>query len=389
MSDAGKSPLIVDVGPLRELYYTGIPNVISEICARLLREDWLDPYFDLDGRWIDNDALRRCLDERSGRSLSERPERFRPAEAIRSGLTAAGSMHRAVALYTDHRPPRKLCPWEGKIVYDLSMILAPECHPAESVKMYTGDLEDQIACSDVLFCISHSTARDLAWIYGVGAERLRVVHLGNNVDLALSQRVREAIGTRPVEPFLLVLGSIEPRKNVALVLEWVARHPEILEAVRLVFAGRQAWGDSFASLVECRSLQGAVASGRIVFTGYVDEKLKAALLVGAAAVVYPSLFEGFGLPLLEAMAIGTPVLCSVSTSIPEVVGRCGYYFDPYSVDSLHAAFLRLWADRDSGAVAHVVASARERAGTFGYDATYRGIVEGLFPHRRPATEGDE
>jgi glycosyltransferase involved in cell wall biosynthesis len=371
------------VGPLRETFYTGIPNVISEICARFLREDWLDLYFDLDGRWIDNDALRRCLDQRSGRSLAETPERFGSADAIGAGLKASGLMHRAVAFYTDHRPPRKVYPWEGKMVYDLSMILAPECHPAESVKMYVGDLEEQIACSDVLFCISHSTARDLAWIYGVGAERLKVVHLGNNVDPGLSERVREMIGGRPVEPFLLVLGSIEPRKNIALVLEWVARHPEVLDDVRIVFAGRQAWGDSFASLVDGKSLQGAMASGRMVFTGYVDEKLKAALLVGAAAVIYPSIFEGFGLPLLEAMAIGTPVLCSVSTSIPEVVGSSGYYFDPYSVESLHAAFLCLWADRRSGAVEQVVAAARLRASEFSYDSTYRAIIDGLFPNRQP------
>jgi glycosyltransferase involved in cell wall biosynthesis len=382
MNKVCRSTLVVDIGPLREKYYTGIPNVVSEICLRLLREDWLEPYFDLDGRWIDNDAVRRCLEDRSGDSLAGPPERFRPADSIRTALIASGAMPKTVALYTDHRPPRKVYPREGKIVYDLSMILAPECHPAESVAMYTGDLEQQIACSDILFCISHSTARDLAWIYGVGPERLKVAHLGSNVDLALSDRVRALIGGRAVEPFLLVLGSIEPRKNVALVLEWVARHPDILDDLRIVFAGRQAWGDSFASLVEARSLQGAMASGRIVFTGYVDEKLKAALLVGAAAVVYPSIFEGFGLPLLEAMAIGTPVLASVSTSIPEVVGTSGYYFDPYGVESLHAAFLRLWADRASGAVAQVVAGARQRAGTFSYDATYRVIVEGLFPQRQ-------
>lgn len=382
MNDVSRLPLVVDVGPLRETYYTGIPNVIAEICSRLLREEWLDLYFDLDGRWIDNDALRTCLEERSGRALADQSGRFRPADAIRTRLRTSGVMHGTVALYTDHRPSRKVYAWEGKIVYDLSMILAPECHPAESVQMYTGDLEDQIACSDVLFCISHSTARDLAWLYGVGAERLRVVHLGNNVDPALSEQVRNRIDGRPVEPFLLVLGSIEPRKNVALVLEWVARNPEILDEVRIVFAGRQAWGDSFASLVESRSLQGSIANGRIVFTGYADEKFKAALLVGAAAVVYPSIFEGFGLPLLEAMVIGTPLLCSVSTSIPEVVGDAGYYFDPYSVESLHAAFLRFWADRNSGAIKHLLASARQRASRFSYDLTYQAIIDGLFPHRQ-------
>jgi glycosyltransferase involved in cell wall biosynthesis len=378
MKQTRRTPLVVDIGPLRERYYTGIPNVILEICIRFLREDWLDLYFDLDGRWIDNNSLRRCLDERSGVSLMGQPDRFKPASAIRAILRDTGAMQGTVGLYTDHRPPRKLYPREGKIVYDLSMILAPECHPAEAIGLYTTDLSEQIACSDVLFCISEATARDLAWIYGVPPERLKVALLGNNVDLTAAERMRSLIGSRPVEPFLLVLGSIEPRKNVTLVLQWLFEHPEVLDTVRIVFAGRQAWGSTFAYLIESRELEGAMATGRIVFTSYVDEEFRTALLVGAAGLIYPSVFEGFGLPLLEAMATGTPVLSSVSSSMPEVVGDCGYYFDPYSVASLHAAFLQLWSDRQSGAVDKMIARARQRANGFSYDTTYRIILEGLF-----------
>jgi glycosyltransferase involved in cell wall biosynthesis len=382
MTGTTRRPLVVDIGPLRERFYTGIPNVIAEICARFLEEDELDLYFDMDGRWIDNDSLRRCLEERSGASLMGQQERFRPARAIRDTLRDMGAMPNAVGLYTDHRPPRKLYPREGKIVYDLSMILTPECHPPEAAGMYVLDLAEQIACSEVLFCISEATARDLAWIFGVEPERLRVALLGNNVNLTAAARMRALIAGRPVEPFLLVLGSIEPRKNVALVLQWLSEHSEVLEEVRVVFAGRQAWGRSFASLIEERRLRGALDAGRIVFTSFVDEAFRTALLVGAAALIYPSVFEGFGLPLLEAMATSTPVLSSVSSSMPEVVGDCGYYFDPCNVASLHAAYLALRSDRASGAVSDVIARARHRAAGFSYDRTYGIIMEGLFgPHR--------
>ena len=138
MSTDARATLVVDIGPLRERFYTGIPNVIAELCRRLLEEDWLDLYFDLDGRWIDTTALRHCLAERSGASLAGRD--FAPAQALRARLRDTGAMQQAVALYTDHRPPRKRYPREGKIVYDLSMILLPECHPAGSVAMYTADL---------------------------------------------------------------------------------------------------------------------------------------------------------------------------------------------------------------------------------------------------------
>ena len=383
-----RTPLVVDIGPLRERFYTGIPNVVAELCVRLLREDWLDLYCDLDGRWVDNDSLRRCLGERSGASLAAEMGRFAPAGAIRDQLRATGVFPRAVGLYTDHRPPRKLYAREGKIVYDLSMVLLPECHPAGSVQMYTADLAGQIACSDVLFCISEATAHDLSWVYGVEPERLRVVSLGSDVDLAAVGRIRDRIGNRPVEPFLLVLGSVEPRKNAGLVLRWLSAHPEVLDEVRVVFAGRQAWGDTFASLLEACGLQEAAAKGRIVFTGFVDDAFRTALLAGAAGLLYPSVFEGFGLPLLEAMAAGTPVLSSVSSSMPEIVGDCGYDFDPCSVASLHAAFRRFWSDRASGAVGDLVARARQRAAGFSYDATYRVILDGLFgrePGEAPVT----
>ena len=124
-----------------------------------------------------------------------------------------------------------------------------------------------------------------------------------------------------------------------------------------------------------------MATGRIVFTSFVDEAFRTALLVGAAGLIYPSVFEGFGLPLLEAMATGTPVLSSVSSSMPEVVGDCGYYFDPYSTHSLHAAYHALRSDRALGRVEDVLTRARQRAEGFSYDRTYEIIVEGLFGPR--------
>jgi glycosyltransferase involved in cell wall biosynthesis len=382
MTTSCKLPLVVDVGPLRETYYTGIPNVVAEICDRLLLEEDIEVYFDLDGRWVETDSIRLCLTERSGKSLSGLMDSFRPAQEIRWKLEKSGMWAQSVALYSDHRPPHKIYPREGKLVYDLSMILAPECHPAASVKMYTHNLREQIFCSDILFCISQSTARDVSWIYGVEPERIKVALLGNNVDLTMPDRIRELIGERQVEPFLLVLGSIEPRKNVPMVLEWLSEYPEILNEVRVVFAGRQAWGESFQAMIERKALGSALASGRIVYTGYVDDRLRAALMTGATALLYPSMFEGFGLPLLEAMAIGTPVLSSVSTSMPEVLGDCGYYFDPYSVSTLHASYRRLQEDRASGALRTIVEKARARANEFSYDKTYDIIIDGLFPDRR-------
>lgn len=373
-----KRPLVVDIGALREPYYTGIPNVIAELCRRLLEEDWLDIYFEMDGLWIDNDAVRRCLTERSGSSLSRRAEHFLPTATIHEILTETESLSRTAALYTDYRPPRKRYPREGKIVHDLSMILTPECHPIEAAAIYVHDLGEQLACSDILFCVSEATARDLSWIYGIEAERIRIAPLGSNVDLAAVRRMQDLIGFRPVEPFLLVLGSIEPRKNSQLILRWLAEHSDVLADMRVVFAGREAWGKTFAAMIEENNLQYAMSEGRIVFTNFIDESFRTALLVGAAGLIYASVYEGFGLPPLEAMATGTPVLASVSSSIPEVVGECGYYFDPCSVGSLHSAYLSFQSDRKNEKIQGIIARAHQRASEFSYDKTYKIILDGLF-----------
>ena len=136
-------------------------------------------------------------------------------------------------------------------------------------------------------------------------------------------------------------------------------------------------GAKFAGLVQMFGLADEVEVGRIVHLHYVDEHTKAAMLLGASALIYPSVYEGFGLPVTEAMAVGTPVISSVSTSLPEVLGDEGYYFDPFSLPSLADALLRFEGDLSQGAVQDMKARAQQRAKLFSYDHTYQVVVEGL------------
>ena len=237
--------------------------MVAEICSRLLGEDWLDLNFVLDGtldryRGACGDAWMSA----AGTRLTG-AEQFPSADALRERLHDSGALSHSVGLYTDHRPAQKLYSWEGKIVYDLSMLLTPECHPATSIAMYTTDLAEQIALSDVLFPISEATARDLGWVYGVSPERLKVALLGNNVDLGASARMRQLVSARQVEPFLLILGSIEPRKNAALVLEHGLR-ATLRCCHRCGWCLRAAKPGAKVSPASLRaeSLQPAAASGR-------------------------------------------------------------------------------------------------------------------------------
>lgn len=372
-----KSILVADVSPLWETHYTGISNVVYELSRRFLTETRFDVQFSVFGKAVDRDMIAKCVQEKTGASLHEI---FRSGKkGVTDIAIADGKINgrRAYGLYTNTKPPRRVFTRDSQIFYDFSFFLTPECHTSDTIKHHTTGIGTQVQSCDLFFCISESTASDLRWLFSVPSDDVVVSLLGSNVDHHVATEVREAIAGRSVEPFLLILGTIEPRKNTTLVFEWLRRHPAALQKYRIVFAGREGWGPTFAELVSRYGLEAAVAAGRIVHHGYVDEVLKTTLLMGAAAVMYPSLFEGFGLPVLEAMSLNTPVICSCSTSLPEVLGEEGYYFDPCNLTSFEQAIAAFEADRLTGALQLRCEAARQRAATFSYDNTYATIAGSL------------
>jgi glycosyltransferase involved in cell wall biosynthesis len=138
--------------------------------------------------------------------------------------------------------------------------------------------------------------------------------------------------------YLLYVGTLQPRKNLVRLVEAFAQiqNPNL----QLVLAGQKGWlyADLFAR-VEALGL-----SGHVVFTGYVADDDRAALLSGATALLYPSLYEGFGMPVLEAMACGTPVLTSDVSSLPEVAGDAALLVNPLDTNAIAAGMARLVAD---------------------------------------------
>ena len=140
------------------------------------------------------------------------------------------------------------------------------------------------------------------------------------------------------DSYLLFMGTIEPRKNLSRLLQ--AAELAGKRAGPLVIAGAHGWGsDEVAARIQ--SLRRA---GRVTYLGYVPDSARPALINGARGFVYPSLYEGFGLPVLEAMACGVPVLASNVSSLPEVVGSAGLLLDPGDVDAIAQGMIRLWED---------------------------------------------
>ena len=196
--------------------------------------------------------------------------------------------------------------------------------------------------ADRIIAVSCHTKDDIVKYLGVEPDRVAVVPLA--VDPSLRPLPRDEIDAALAPlglahgTYLLFLGTIEPRKNVGRLLDAViAAGPEVGP---LVLAGGLGWGND-----ELRPrIADLTKRGRVRAIGYVSEALRASLLGGARALVYPSLYEGFGLPPLEAMACGTPVVTSGVSSLPEVVGDAALLVNPLDVDQLAGAIERLWHD---------------------------------------------
>lgn len=230
--------------------------------------------------------------------------------------------------------------------------------------------------------VSHNTARDVERIWKIPPERIAVVHEGVSplyAPVREEERLREALSRHGVaRPYFLYLGGFDPRKNLHNMLLAFKRFLLMHGAShRLVMVGdRRGFEPYLDGLVEELGLEGAV-----IFTGFLPEEDLPALYSGADAFLCVSLYEGFGLPLLEAMACGTPVLASRASSLPEVVGDAGLLVDPLDADKIAAAMLRLVEDTNYRK--ELAERGRLRAASFTWDraalavlSLYRRVVGG-------------
>lgn len=227
-------------------------------------------------------------------------------------------------------------------VHDLAFLVHPECAVPSLGWYLRRAVPRSIARADLLLADSENTRRDLICLMGVSPGRVEVLYPGVEPAFRpLAQASREAARARYGLPerFLLTVGTIEPRKNLPRLLEALSGLPERLR-LPLVVVGRPGWlyEETFAA-VERYGLQREVR-----FLGFVPQEDLPALYNLALALVYPSLYEGFGLPPLEAMACGTPVLTSSVSSLPEVVGEAAVLVDPADVSSIREGLRRLLED---------------------------------------------
>jgi glycosyltransferase involved in cell wall biosynthesis len=249
-------------------------------------------------------------------------------------------------------------------IHDLSLFTQADTHEAENVARGRRRMPVMARRATMIIAPSEATRREITSHLGISDERIRVIYEAARQHLRPCrpeecQPVLARHGIR--QPYLLYVGTIEPRKNLMTLIR---AYDELIQATpyrpQLVLCGGRGWlCDDIFRLVDELKLNDLIR-----FTGYVEDSDLPALYSAAEVFVYPSLYEGFGLPPLEAMACGTPVVTSDSSSLPEVVGDAGVKLPPKDTAALTAALSRLLDD--AALRAHYRQAALERARLFSW-----------------------
>lgn len=255
---------------------------------------------------------------------------------------SAGKDHLDVFWGPTHRLPRLLSNRIARVVTIHDLVWK---HAGETMRPLNRLTErilmpDAIRLADRIIADSHSTADAIIGEFPWAQDRVRVVHLGaTSLPQPKGVEVLNALGID--RPYFLFVGTLEPRKNLRRLLEAYASLNQVVrKQALLVIAGGKGWGnEDMVSLV--RSL-GLADSVRLM--GYVNEEQLATLYAHAHFLAMPSLYEGFGLPLVEAMSFGVPVLTSSCSSLPEVAGDAGMLVDPYNTNSIATGLLQMLKD---------------------------------------------
>jgi glycosyltransferase involved in cell wall biosynthesis len=265
---------------------------------------------------------------------------------------------------TNAVPPKGPSQRSVVTVHDLSFLQHPELFPWKWRVMYRAGLERAIRSADALIAISRHTAEDLARRRRVDPGKIHVVPLAASVPATDTEVDAVLTRLKVRQPYVLHVGTLEPRKNLVRLVRAYRRLVRAGAPHALVLAGPMGWHPQ--ALLREIAVNGP---GDIILTGPLPPGELDAVYRGAAAFAYPSVYEGFGLPVLEAMARGIPCVVSSTSSLPEVAGEAAVPVDPRSVVGLADALDRVLTDPDLAERLRIAGLAR--AARYSWDQTAR------------------
>jgi glycosyltransferase involved in cell wall biosynthesis len=346
-SGAGPDPLYVEVSPLLGRHLAGIGRFAARLIEALAHLTPLRLVNTIQGEHARNMRLSNVL--RCGQEIAITDVHMPSADAdlawwARRLLYQRPQRHdprlagRCAVLYTMLRPPRRHFRRELCLLHDFTPVLMPGYHVAETCEHFGALFTRRAALCDKLVANSRSTQADAGWLCRAAAENIVLCYPGPTLC------VREHASPEPVvrrDDVLLVVSTLEPRKNGAFLLHWFLNTRALDAETELWWVGPRGW------LVDHKAGRQVHGAGgrKIRFLGTVPDRELCQLYRRASFTIYPSLYEGFGFPVLDSLRHGTPVLSSFNSSLQEFAGPGVFYFDSCDPASLDDACRELLASR--------------------------------------------
>lgn len=330
---SGRRDVFLDVAPLFEPQWTGIPIVTARLAEHGLARAGAPWRYLHNNQEIPRALVERLLADGSGRGF----EGDMLGVFVQGRLPGFDEMAAGLAIFPNVKPVHGMYGREAVVVHDLSTLLTPQYHNRDTIQHHANRFRGDIASSDALICVSQATMDDVACYFDVAGKELVRAPLGVTWRTRARAEAADLLRDTELDRYAVVLGTVEPRKNIGLVLDFLRAHPAVLDEISFVFMGRDGWLDERARLEGAMAELG-IDPRRMIFTGFVSDGVKLALLSRADFSIYPSLFEGFGLPVIESLSVDCPVLCSSSSSLPEIADESCVLFDPTDLDAFAGAF---------------------------------------------------
>lgn len=252
--------------------------------------------------------------------------------------------------YIFHAPNFYIPPYKGPCVttiHDLSVFFWPQHHPKTRVRYLQKVIPAALKRSNIILTVSEFMRQEIATYFNWPLQKIIATHLAASPDY----RPRTSLEVNPIlaqwnlsfGKYSLFVGTLDPRKNISLLLDVYEKLPNnIKQRTPLIIAGFPGWENKKT----LERIQAGKKAGWARYLGFVNDALLPILYAGARVFLYPSHYEGFGLPILEAMACGTPVICSNRASLPEVAGKdnVAALVDPNDIDTLQDSLIRVLED---------------------------------------------
>ena len=324
---------------------TGVGNYTDQLARRISTDDVLQPHFFYGTHWSRKVIAQAAPSVQKLLPWIRKniPRSYDIRQWVQSRRFHAGTARGGFDLY--HEPNNIPLPFDGPLVltvHDLSWIRYPHMHPAERVQAMEQRFEGGLRRATRVITDSQFVKQELIDVFGIAPEKIHPVALGADERFApkTPEQTQQTLCQHQLQhgSYFLAVGTLEPRKNLQLALNAFMAMPRLLrERYPLVLVGMTGW---HASPLQAQ-LAPLLAAGEVKQLGYLAPDELANIMAAACALIYPSIYEGFGLPPLEAMACGVPVIASNVSSIPEVVGDTGILLDPQDTAGLTEAMTTL------------------------------------------------